>query len=177
MKMAVTEVPCLNSDKGFKVANSSFALHKSINAHFSKLTKSDQNSSFSRIYQGERPYPTQQKSLFHSSSLNSRVLFTIVILESFLWRNRHKYSLIERGAFWLVALVFGNLVYTKHTRPFLSMWRGGRRQTIFPVDPILKTRVTIDTRYIIHPTISVEVSPRQVGFMMCSTYRPEFMNS
>ena len=79
MKMAVTEVPCLNSEKGFKVADSSFALHKS------RLRKSDQNSSFSRICQGERPYPTQQKSLIHSSSLNSRVFFTIVMLfESFL---------------------------------------------------------------------------------------------
>jgi len=46
---------------------------------------------------------------------------------------------------------------------------------IFPVDPILKTKVTIDRR-MINPTISVEVFPRQVGVcMMCSTYRPEFM--
>ena len=33
-----------------------------------------------------------------------------MLVESFLWRNRHKYSLIKRGAFWLVAPVFGNPV-------------------------------------------------------------------
>jgi len=45
------------------------------------------------------------------------------------------------------------------------------------VDSIMKTRVIIDRRKI-NPALSVEVSPRQVGvFMMCSAYRPEFMNS
>ena len=67
--------------------------------------------SFSLIYQGERPFPKQLQSLFHYLPLNSRVSFTIVMLfKSFLWRNRRKYLLIKRGAFWLVAPVFGNPV-------------------------------------------------------------------
>ena len=106
------------------------------NARFRLTGKSDCNSSFSRIYQGERPFPKQHKSLFHSLSLNSRVSFTIVMLfESFLWRNRHKYSLIKRGAFWLVAPVFGNPVATTwHIRsipdPYI-MRRGGHQLSSF----------------------------------------------
>ena len=81
------------------------------NACFRLTGKSVCNSSFSRIYQGKRPFPNQPKSLFYYLSLNSQVSFTIVMLfQSFLWRNRHKYSLIKCGAFWLVAPVFGNLV-------------------------------------------------------------------
>ena len=113
--MAVTEVHCLNLDKEFKLADCGFALVYCCllvwTALFRLSGKSDCNSSFSRIYQGERPFPKQHKSLLYSLSFNSRVSFTIVILfELFLWRNRHKYSLIKRRAFWLVAPVFGNPV-------------------------------------------------------------------
>ena len=99
-KMAIMEVVCINSDKVSKLLTVALLLHKSINTLFSQLEKSDQNWSFSRIYQRERPFPKQCKSFFHSLFLNSRASFTIVMLfESFLWCNRHNYSLIKHGAF------------------------------------------------------------------------------
>ena len=85
--MAVTEVHCMNLDKKNELADCGFALVYLYEPHFSDSVsgKSHCNSSFSRIYQGERPFPKQPKSLFHYLSLNSRVSFTIVMLfKSFL---------------------------------------------------------------------------------------------
>ena len=85
-KVAVTEMPYLNSDKDFKVADIGFALTQVYKIDTSLNWENQARIRvFLRIYQGERPFPKQHKSLFHSLSLNSQVSFTFIVLfESFL---------------------------------------------------------------------------------------------
>ena len=69
-KMAVTEVPCLNSDKDFKVADSGFALIASYTRDVSLNWARILVSHVSTKVKG----PSQNKSLFHSLSLTHEFL-------------------------------------------------------------------------------------------------------
>ena len=156
--MALTEVHCLNCDNEFELADCCFTLiylHETHvwNARFRLTGKSDYNTSFSRIYQGERPFAKQHKSSFHSWSLNSQVSFTIVMpYESFLWRNRHKYSLIKCEAFWLVTPVFGNPVQLDINEAY---------QTITLCEGEGAARLSLDiaqpTKQTLSPTLAKEI--------------------
>ena len=87
------------------------------------------NSSFSCIYQGERPYPNQPKSFIHYLSLNSWLYFTIVMLfQSFLWRKRHWLN-VEHSD-WSHQFLVIRWYIRSIPDPYV-MQRGGRRQTSY----------------------------------------------
>ena len=126
-KMAIMEVLCINSDKVSKLLTVVFALTQVYKIHFSLSL--GQNWSFSHIYQRERPFPKQCKSFFHSLFLNSWASFTIMMLfESFLWCNRHNYSLIKHGAFnWSLQFLVSWYIQSIPDPSFMR--RGGCHQT------------------------------------------------